>query len=81
VRAGPAWAVAVGAAAVGGNVLIRVLDRARAVPHEPQLMARFAAGFADGMVNGWDQDVYLPQAGRPEIGSAQRMPASARPHS
>ena len=57
VRAGPAWAVAVGAVAVGGSVLIRVLDTARALPHEPRLVAGFAAGFADGMVSGWDQDV------------------------
>jgi len=57
VRAGAAWAVAAGVAAVGGSLLVRALDTARVLPHEPQLVAGFAAGFADGMVSGWDQDV------------------------
>jgi hypothetical protein len=57
VRAGHRWALVMAALAVGGSVLIRVLDTAGTLPHEPGLVEGFAAGFADGMVSGWDQDV------------------------
>ncbi|RBQ19417.1 hypothetical protein DP939_16000 [Spongiactinospora rosea] len=56
-RTGTAYALLFGAAAVAISAAIRLAGVLGVLPLAPHLTEGFVAGFADGFVNGWDQDV------------------------
>jgi hypothetical protein len=56
-RTGTAYALIFGAAAVAAVAAIRLASVMGVLPLEPHLTQGFVAGFADGFVSGWDQDV------------------------
>ncbi|GAA3161645.1 hypothetical protein GCM10020001_102500 [Nonomuraea salmonea] len=56
-RVGAAYALMFGAAAAGVSATIRLLYLSGALPLDRQLTEGFVAGFADGFVSGWDQEV------------------------
>lgn len=57
VRVGTPYAVAVGALAALAPAPVRLAQHYDLVALEPSLTEGFAAGFADGLVSGWDQDI------------------------
>ncbi|WP_030435414.1 hypothetical protein [Actinoplanes subtropicus] len=57
VRAGPGYAAGIGLAAALAVAPIRLAEYFHLLRLEPTLTEGFAAGFSDGAVSGWDQDV------------------------
>jgi len=57
VRTGPRYAAGIGLAAALAVAPVRLAEHLHLLSLEPTLTEGFAAGFSDGAVSGWDQDL------------------------